>query len=762
VRYCAILLAFLIPFFTIPAVWATPPQSKVLIATVFIVIALIAWLIGIVSSRRLVFSSDPILIAAILIPIAYIASAVISGSPFSSFVSGDALTGTVASVLILFGAALVGALAVEDRRHSFTAILALLIASAVVMLFQIARLFFPAQLDLFGAMAGNSSSVVGSWHDLAIFASAVLLIALGFLETSVADNKIAAVLLQILSALSLFLLVVINFSDTWFVLAGAALLFAIARYWRTYRRGIGAFSALRSAVLWLALAIVAVGAGLGGTFIYNHLPKNLQITQVEVRPSWQGTFQAGQELFSGGKALVFGTGPNTFDQQWELFKPKEVNATNFWNASFQSGVGVLPTALITVGIAGILGWVLLALGLLYAGYRSIVDESEGRLRVILFIVCGFMLVFHIIYVPSIGISILMFLLLGILAGLNASSWRGGELNLSGTSIFVFIVTLLIACTTLAGAILESRAVLSTVITARASQVYQQSGDIQATSALVSQAVSIDPQNDIAQRAAVEVGLLQLAKLAQSNSASTTQEQLKSALSNTIAHGLAAVSIDNADYQNWLALAGLYQSLAGEGIQGAYDQAQAAWQHAASTTPSNPLPQLQLGEIALVKGDSASAATYFSKAISLKPDLALPYYLRSQIEANQSNWQSAVQDAAAAAQLANQDPLGWYNLGVILYAAGDTNNAGAALEKAVSIQNNYSDALFALAVIYDKVGAHASAIAAAQKVVDLNPANTLATQVLQNLEANKPALDGLQQNQPTGTSTSTKQTIQEKK
>jgi tetratricopeptide (TPR) repeat protein len=760
VRYAAVLLAFLTPLFIIPTVWASPPQGKVLVAAVLIVIALIMWLIGMISSRRLVFSLDPILVTALLIPIAYALSAFFSGAAYSSFVSGDAIVGTVASVFILFGAALVGGIAVEDRKHSFTAIVAFLISAAIVICFQTARIFLPDQLNIFGALSGNTSSVVGSWHDLSIFCGVTLLIIFGLLETSVAHNKIVLILFQILAALTLALLLVINFSDTWYVLAGAAVLFAISRYARSYRRDRSVILAVRSSALWLVFAIASVLIGYYGVFIYNHLPGVLQISQVEIRPSWQGTFQAGQELYQGGRALVFGSGPNTFVQQWALFKPKEVNATNFWNTDFQTGIGVVPTALITVGIVGTLGWLLLTLSLLWAGYKSFRDENEGRLRLILSIVCAFMLLFHVIYSPSIGISILMFLFLGILAGLNAASWRAGLLSLAPQSIFAFVVILVIACATIAGALTESRAIVSTLYTAKAAALYQSTSDLAATSVLVTKAISIDPHNDIAQRAAVEVGLLQLSKLAAQGADKISQDQLKSALSSTIQHGLTAVNIDNTSYQNWLALAGLYQSLAGQGIQGAYEQAQAAWQHAASTTPANPLPHVQLGQIALVQGNYALASDEFGKAISLKPDLALPYYLRSQIESGQSSWDKAVQDAAAAAQLANQDPLGWYNLGVILYAAGDINNAGAALEKAVQLQNNYSDALFALAIIYDKAGAHEAAVQAAQKVVSLNPQNQTVAHVLQNLTAGKPALDG---HQNSGTSaSSTPQTSPKKR
>ncbi len=740
VRYCTIVLAFLLPIFVIPAVWASVPQSKLLISVLLIVVALIAWLVQAVASRRLIFSTDPIILTSLLLPIAYALSAIFTQSSFTSFVSGTAVTGTVASMFLLFGACLIGAAAIEDRRHSFTAILALLISGALVFILQIARLFFPDSLTLWGALAGNTSSVVGSWHDLGIFTGLVLLIALGLSESFAAVHRGYATLMQVLAVMAFLLLIVINFADIWIGIAVAAILFTFARAQRSYRRENSLLGATRSAALWIILAVVCLGAGFSGNFVYSHLPAKLQITQLEVRPSWSGTFTAGQQLLQSGKSLIFGTGPNTFDQQWALFKPKEVNATNFWNTDFQSGIGVVPTALVTVGIIGTLGWLLLALALLWAGWKSFRDESEGRLRIILFIACGFLLAYHIIYVPTIGISILMFLLLGLLAGLNTSSWRVGLLSLSGQSILAFVLLLVITCGTIGAALVASRSVISTLLTSRAAEYYQRTGDVAATASMVSQAVQVDPQNDIAQRAAIEVGLLQFSKLASSGSAdNATKDQLQKTLSSTIAHGLAAVSINSTDYQNWLSLAGLYQSLAGQGIPGAYEQAQTAWQRAASTTPSNPLPFLQLGQLAMAKGNATSAVGYFSQAITLKPDLALPYFLRSQIEAGQTNWQPAVNDAAAAAQLANQDPLGWYNLGVILYAAGDINNAGASLEKAVSLQNNYSDALFALAIVYDKVGAHDKAVQAMQKVLELNPGNSTATQILQNLQSGIPAL-----------------------
>jgi tetratricopeptide (TPR) repeat protein len=342
-----------------------------------------------------------------------------------------------------------------------------------------------------------------------------------------------------------------------------------------------------------------------------------------------------------------------------------------------------------------------------------------------------------------GVSLIAFLLLGVLAGLNTSSWRAGYLTLAPQSIVAFVTILAVSCSVIGASLIESRVIISSLLTSRAAALYQQSGDLPAAAAMISRAVLIDPKNDIAQRAAVQIGLLQFSELAKNKTTDdTTRAQLQKTLSDTIAHGLAAVSIDNTNYQNWLALAGLYQSFAGVGIQGAYEQAQTAWLRAASTTPANPLPLLQLGQIAKAQGKDDAALAYYTNAIALKPDLALPYYLRSQIKAAKADWKGAVDDAAAAAQLANADALSWYNFGAILYASGDSQNAAIALEKAVSLQNDYSDALFALALVYDKLGKHDSALAAAQKVAELNPNNEAIAKVLQNITAGQSALTGL--------------------
>lgn len=743
IRYAVLALAFLMPIFVIPASWSNISQGKTLILALILVFALIAWLVSNVDSRRLVFSLDPILIVSLLIPAVYLLSALLAGT-HGSMVSGEALQGTFASVAMLFGVALIAAIyARGDRRASVTLLLVLLASAAVVFLFQTIRIVLPSVLSLNDLMQGSTSSIVGAWHDFGIFAGLSLLICCGLLETSLATERIKGPALRVLAAASFLMLFVVNFSDTWVILSFACLVFALFRGIRSYRRQRNVLAAARFAILWIGLAVIAMIIAFTNSFIFPHLPQALQLTQVEVRPSWQGTFSVGQQVLGEGKAFVFGSGPNSFDEQWARFKPTEVNATNFWNVDFQSGIGVVPTALVTVGILGTLSWVLLILALFWGGYRTLVEEPDNRLRALLFIASGFLMAFHVIYVPGISISVLLFILLGMLAGLNLRAWRIGVLSPAPQSVAVFAATLVVVCGVIGSSLIESRAVVSTLYTYRAADIYSKTGDLSRSASLVSRAVALDPRNDIAQRAAIEMGLLQLSKLASTGASDpASKAALQTMLSQTISHGLTAVSIDDKNYQNWLALAGLYKSLAGVGIQGAYEQAFAAYLRAASTTPTNPAPLIQLAQIAISQNKANDALPYLAQAISLKPNLALPYYLRSQIEASQGQYQAAAQDAVIAAQIANQDPMSWYNLGVILYAANDLQNAAVSFERAIALQNQYSDALFALAVVYDKLGMRDNAIANIQKVQSLNPNDATVAKVAQNITEGKPALGGV--------------------
>ncbi len=749
-RWCVIVIATLLPIFVVPLPWISAPQAKLLLIAGFSLVALVAWLVARLFEGYLVIPRNLLLLTGALLPIAYGISAFVTGGTWTSLIGTTVAQDTVVIVCIWYALLLIVALAFPDKGGAMRKLLqGFLLGSLVLVVFQILRLFKPDLLSLGGYLSGSSSSIFGTWHDLGIIAGLLLFLAIALWDTSIVQNAFWKVVLVLLGLGSLVLLVIINTIDVWYAVAILSLVYGMYRIIEEMRGGAGMNAAIVGAVLWL---IVAAGAGAAGHWsskIYDRLPTKLQIVQLEVRPSWMGTYLIGQKALSGGKQLVFGSGPNTFTREWGLFKPAGVNQTDFWNVDFNSGVGFIPTTFVTTGIVGLAAWTLFLLAFLWSIVKLFTTSQEPiirRVHAAILAAALYIVAFQVIYVPGIALSALLFLFAGMVITLELAGreWEPILVGLRAVSVagIVRIIVVVVALGLVSLAPLTAlRATSSDLFVQRAAAVYAKTGKLDDSRALVQQALKIFPQNDIAHRAAVEVGLLQLSQLMQSGkNDDAAKKQLESDLQVTIAHGLSAVSIDGADYQNWLELASLYQNLSGVGIQGAYQNAKDAYLRTIGENPTNPLAHVRLAQLAIDQKDLNFALDHLNTAIKLKPNFAAAYYLRSQVLATEGSFAPAIEDAGAAAQLTPQDPVGWYNLGTILYSAQSYDLASQALGRAVSLQNNYSNAMFMLALSWDKLGKHADALAAMQAVQKLNSTDATVAQIIANLEAGRGALE----------------------
>jgi hypothetical protein len=80
-----------------------------------------------------------------------------------------------------------------------------------------------------------------------------------------------------------------------------------------------------------------MSAGFVGSFI----PNRLQISNTEISPSFGATMSITKGVLS--KHPLFGIGPNRFGEAWSMYKSESINNTQFWDVSFDSGSGLLPT-----------------------------------------------------------------------------------------------------------------------------------------------------------------------------------------------------------------------------------------------------------------------------------------------------------------------------------------------------------------------------------------------------------------------------------
>jgi len=747
-RWALLALFALLPLFFIPGGNVSVAQSKLGVATFFICIAAIGWFAARLSEGTARLPKHVVLFASTLLPVAYIFSALIAGWSTSSIFSGLADQDTVAVSLLWFASlALAAGVFGAEARAYIAPIRALLIGSGVLMVLQVVRLLFP-DATTFGLFSNQTVTAVGSWHDLGIIIGLVVLLSGALLSTRYAATGTWRLISQGLWVAGVLFLVVISMNDIWFTLAAAWLLSFV--YWTIWGGGTDMMTNLKKALPWFGFALAGFLLGWFNTQIHAALPTALQVVAIEVRPSWEGTFAVSEGIADNSAALLFGSGPNSFSRNWALYKPDNVNTTLFWNLDFNTGVGAVPTTFVTIGVLGVLAWGILAAAFLLGfGYALKNAENLATSRIIFAIGLAvvFLFAFQVLYVPGLAISMLLFLFMGLFIAVPLMESHRSSLNLhvgfSSTKALsqgAFVIVPVLLLVVVSG--FSVRALASDIYVNKSIITYRETGNAGASSALVTRALSIWPDNDRAHRAAVELGILELAQIAQSGQTEEVRVRLQGTLSQTIEHGLRAVAIDDADHQNWLTLAQLYQELAGVGIEGAYEQAQRAYQEARNDNPKNPLPLLRLAQLEVIRNNQPEALKHLDAAIALKPDFAAAHFTRSQLLAQTGDLQNAIQSGLIAVQLVPQDPIGWYSLGTILYAARAWNDAITSFAQAATLRPDYSNAIFMLGLSLYTTGNTEQAVAALARVQELNPEDRTVPGVIANMRAGREPFAGL--------------------
>jgi len=719
-RWSTYILFALGPLFFIPVPWVSVIQSKLLLIAIVVTVGFLALVLHSLNATTFRIPKSSLLIAAALVPMAYLTSALATGASWEAFVGDGRGQDTVIGFLLLYVALLVAAGTLWGSR--FTLLFRLFLTGGVIIiLLQIVHLIIPS-LSFGGVLPIPAASVVGSWHSLGIFLALLIFVSLALMRTSTFEgfwNYIAAIV--VLAALSL--LVVINFGDVWLGLLGVSLFGALF----FFRATPGTMpSRVRAIAPWLVCAVIATGMYFEGSAVQTILPESLQVVQVEVRPSWQGTFAIGEKVFTEPMQIFFGSGPNTFPREWGFHKPLSVNATQFWNTDFYYGVGFIPTSLVTTGVAGFIAWGAIGAALLWGLYRLFREPSGGAMRVTLLGSALFLTAFHVLYVPGPALSLMTFLVFGALVAhllstetvhewsvpVSWDTWRG-RVYATLLSLFGLVV--------LFGSVQSIRALVSDILVNRAVVEYSTTQDIAKASNSIALALVVLPGSDRAHRAGVELGLLQLSQLvANTDGSEAAQAELQNTLNATIQHGLSAIEIESSNYQNWLILAQLYGELAGVGVEGSEQAARDAYASVIVNNPTSPIPYLGIARLDLAKGDNVAAQTNLESALSIKPDFTPAHFLISQIYAQAGDFTRAQEHATAVVQVAQQDPLGWYNLGTILYSTGNFSDAAASFEQAAALQNDYANALFLLGLSYYQLERVDDALRILGFVQTLNP------------------------------------------
>ncbi len=763
--FLLMLTIFLLPIFFLPTLAAPFQFTKTFLLLEGVLIAFLLLIISRLKEGTLSIPLNLIVASSWLLVVAYFLSALFASDSLAvSFIGQQFEVDTVIFVLIMALLLSITPFLVRTKTYLLRIHLVVLLSAAILALYQLTRFIFGEDFLTLGIFTDITTSPIGRWNDLGIFFGLTTILSLFMIEHT-ALSRLLKIVVGVLLAVSLFMVAVVNFFPVWIAIGVVSLGLFIHCFFQKYSAGMehesdlpnspetsrdaGAYKSVSFTsliVLLVTIVFIVQGQTLG-----SYLTSVFDIVQLEARPSWTTTISILGETYQ--TSPILGSGPNTFREQWALFKPVEVNRTPFWNVDFSAGIGTIPTSFVTTGIVGVLAWALFFGLLLYGGFRAFVlrpakDQTIYQLGLAAFIAAVYLWVLSIIYVPGVALLALAFFFTGLFLAALRLSGEFREKSIVFTNNprlgFILVLTLtLILIGTVVGVYTVGQRYLAGFHFQRSVVEANIAGDLDKASENLDRAILLGGV-DTHYRFASEIGLVRLNQII--NQADLTIEerrtQFQNVLSATIRNAQRATEINPGNYQNWFSLGRVYQSVVSLQIEGAYDSAVSAYERAETLAPTSAALALNRAQLELANNNPTDARDFIDKALKLKNNYTEAVFLLSQLQIQAGELTEAVQSVGAATLLEPDNPAVFFQLGLLHFTIGNNELTILALERAVALNDIYSNARYFLGLAYEREGRIEEAIQQFEKVEQFNSDNEEVKTILGNLRAGNPSFENL--------------------
>ncbi len=759
-RVAAIILfitAFLTPFFFIPVQSVPVDMAKTLLLVTGIVVSFSLYLVSIVKRGEIVLPSTKVMWSVLLIPGAFLASALLGDNPHMGLFGYNLEVGTWALVTLGFVLMFLVASLFKTRERIFYSFVGFLVSFVVVALLALGKFFFGTDsLSMNGVLGGNVFSPVGTISDLAVFFGVACVLSIIALEELVISKLIKSFLIGAL-VISLFSLSILGVGVVWvgtLVFSFIYLLYAFSR--GASGRNLETSAGTERKISYSALAVLLVSLlfvfnppiSSSGERLGDAIPKKFNVVNLSVSPSLQATYQVTKPVLN--ESLLFGSGPNTFDVDWLKHKPVAVNGTIFWNTAFAYGLGLISSFFATTGIIGGGLWLLFIVFYTLLGMRAIFARGEDEVAHFLtsssFIISLFLWLMFIVYVPSKA----MFMLAFFFSGLFIASTKVAGVIAEKTILFrnssklAFIAVLLLVAV-LVGNIGYAYASIKqsvSVLYYNKATIAATNGNIKGAHDYAVKAANLSNE-DVYLSAVAQIGIAEANAILSDTTTppAEARSNFQNTLRDTIAASQAAVQARPESYANWISLGQLYESLvpAPLAVEGAYESAKNAYTEAAKRNPQSPEPYYFMARLEVEHKDTEAARAFIAQALEKKNDYADAYYLLTQIEIAGNNLDEAIKNAETLTLLQPSNSGVFFQLGLLKYNKADYEGAGVALARALTISPDYANAKYFFGLTLDKVGQHDQAVLVFEDLLKSNPDNEELPIIIANIKAGKDPL-----------------------
>ncbi len=593
----------------------------------------------------------------------------------------------------------------------------------------------------------NPIGTVLSW---AIFLGSLLPLNIALIIISKDSKKMFLSIIAILLFLGLF---ICNNSLIWLVLFIGMAAFLLFALWKSKMPSYK-FLVLPAVILSVALALWTLKINIPG----------LPATPLDVRPSFGATLEASTEMLKEStKNLLFGWGPGTFKYGWSKFKVPSLNQTIFWNVRFSKGGSHIPEMFGTIGAIGSAIYILFIGLAVYLGIKELSALAAKGTSPEWFLMLGVLTSFSvlsvakILYPVNISLDYLWWFLLANIAILSSKKSKTLELKPDSKESFIFsFLGILILVGGTFFLYLGGTRYLAEI---KYVQAFQDNKTFEETKDLILNAIRLNPQEEVFWRDMSQLYLVEANQeiLKQDVSDEEKTEKTGELVANAVAMAKRATEINAANVANWQNRGRVYQEIIGWS-KGAFEWSVNSYEKALTLEPANPFILVELGKTYLVQANITSeeaeansyfekAQDYIKKAIDLKPDYAQAFYQMALIYEAQGKREEAITTLerlkALAPFMADYNPLQdvglAFQLGILYYLDEGYDEALGEFERAVSLDQNHSNARYFLGLIYDEKGDRIKAIEQFTAIQELNPENEDIKNILANLREGKPAL-----------------------
>ncbi len=722
-------------------------KTTVIVCAIAISAVLCAWTAW--KERKMSVMPGIISWPAVVVVLSAILSAIAVRPMSQAFFGQGFEIDTVGFIIILFVAMRLSyAYVVRQPDRAVGLFAAVVMPFFILEAFHALRFIFGSGFATLGILQSLTSTVLGSWYSLTLYGAIVSIISISALVFLPLSRGMKAGY-GIAAAAGFVGALLVNDVRVWG--AGALVFLGLAAYAALSRpRGEGNMvRAWASRISWLPVAafvVFAILAFRSGT-IAGPVISAINGGYSEIQLPWQQTLDVGAGAIKDSP--ITGSGPNRFVKSYIAHKPALVNQTDAWSVEFTSGFGLIPTFFVTQGLIGIIAWIIFFVFFGIAGARAFKRmPADPRARFVIVSSYAVSLLLWLMLLISLqphAIVLLAFVMSGIFVGASVSygALSGRTSAFEGrTGMYArYSVGAAAIVIALIGIVYAKDAVALSYFGAGAKAL---SGGANPSIADRDFATALSLENsDVFWQARVEAGIAAaqkiIASVSSSSSASTTQAAASSvtAIINTsLGYSDKAIAYDPSNYYNYISKARISTLAASINMANAYDVAVSSYAQAIRLDQQNPSIYLSLAQLQAQTNHLPDALQTLGAALQVKSNYLDAVYLLSQVEAAQGNVKDAITAANVAIQINPQSPLLYFQLGLLEYNAADYAAAATALEKAINIQADYSNARYFLGLSYARLNRTADAVDQFAQLSATNPDNQTVQSILTALRSGK--------------------------